>query len=68
MGMALDEPNNGDEVFEEKGTKFVVEKDIFNQAKPINVDFISTPQGDGFKINSSLSPAEGSGCGSSCSC
>ncbi|HBI47250.1 MAG TPA: adhesin, partial [Smithella sp.] len=53
---------------EEKGTKFVVEKDIFNQAKPINVDFISTPQGDGFKINSSLSPAEGSGCGSSCSC
>jgi Fe-S cluster assembly iron-binding protein IscA len=66
--MALDEPNNGDEMFEEKRTKFVIEKDIFNQAKPINVDFTSTPQGDGFKINSSLSPAEGSGCDSSCSC
>jgi iron-sulfur cluster assembly protein len=64
--MALDEPKNEDEVFDEKGTKFVVDKDLFNQAKPINVDFIESPRGSGFKLNSSLSPAEG-GCGSSCS-
>ena len=56
--MALDEPGKDDEVFDEKGTKFVIEKDIFNQAKPINVDFVDTPQGAGFKLTSSLSTAE----------
>jgi iron-sulfur cluster assembly protein len=64
--MALDEPTKDDEVFDQQGTKFVIEKDIFDQAKPINVDFIETPQGSGFKVTSSLS-AEGGGCGSSCS-
>ena len=67
LGMALDEPGNNDEVFEEKGTKFVIDKDIFNQAKPINVDFVETPQGLGFRLTSSLSAAGGE-CGSSCSC
>ena len=66
LGMALDEPGKDDELFDEKGTKFVIDKDIFNQAKPINVDFIETPQGSGFKVTSSLSAPSG-GCGSSCS-
>jgi iron-sulfur cluster assembly protein len=66
--MALDEPVNTDEVFEEKGTKFIINKDVYDQAKPINVDFVSTLQGAGFKINSSLSPAEGSSSCGSCSC
>ncbi len=66
LGMALDEPKTEDEIFEEKGTKFVIDKDLFVQAKPINVDFISTPNGAGFKLTSSL-PAEGGCCGS-CSC
>ena len=64
--MALDEPKTDDEVTDEKGTRFVVEKDLFSQAKPINIDFITTPQGAGFKLTSNL-PAAGSGCGS-CSC
>jgi len=64
--MALDEPAKDDEVFDENGTKFVIDKDIFNQAKPINVDFIETPQGSGFKVTSNLYAA-GGGCGSSCS-
>ena len=38
--MALDEPKKEDEVFDEKGTKFIIDKDLLNQAKPINVDFI----------------------------
>ena len=67
LGMALDEPGKDDEVFDEKGTKFVIEKDLFNQAKPINVDFVDTPQGSGFRLTSSLSAAGGE-CGSSCSC
>jgi iron-sulfur cluster assembly protein len=65
--MALDEPGNDDQVFDEKGTKFVIEKGIYDQAKPINVDFIETPQGAGFKVTSSLS-AVGGECGSGCSC
>ncbi len=64
--MALDEPGIDDEVFDKEGTKFVIEKNIFEQAKPINVDFVYTPQGSGFKVTSSLSAA-GEGCGSSCS-
>jgi iron-sulfur cluster assembly protein len=65
--MALDEPGTDDKIFDEKGTKFLIEPDIFDQAKPINVDFVETPQGSGFRLTSSLSAA-GGGCGSSCSC
>jgi iron-sulfur cluster assembly protein len=68
LGLALDEPGTDDEIFDEKGIKFVIEKDIFNQAKPITVDFIETPQGSGFKLSSSISAAAGGGCGSGCSC
>jgi len=64
--MALDEPKNDDEVIEEKGTKFVIDKELLIQAQPINVDFITSPQGAGFKLTSNLAAAEG-GCGS-CSC
>jgi iron-sulfur cluster assembly protein len=62
--MALDEPKKEDEVFDEKGTKFIIDKDLLNQAKPINVDFIETDRSSGFKLTSSLAPA--GGCGSSC--
>jgi iron-sulfur cluster assembly protein len=64
--MALDEPKKEDEVFDEKGTKFIIDKDLLNQAKPINVDFVESARGSGFKLTSGLQPAEG-GCGSSCS-
>ncbi len=67
MGMALDEPKNEDEIFEEKGTKFIIDKDLLSQAKPINVDFVNTANGSGFKLSSALAAEEGSGCGS-CSC
>jgi iron-sulfur cluster assembly protein len=63
--MALDEPKSEDEVFDERGTKFIIDKDLLNQAKPINVDFIETARGSGFKLTSALAAAEG-GCGSSC--
>ncbi|MFO7568804.1 MAG: hypothetical protein R6W75_03320 [Smithellaceae bacterium] len=65
--MALDESRNDDEVVEQSGIKFVIEKDLYNQAKPINVDFITTPQGAGFKLTSSFTPTEGGCCGT-CSC
>jgi len=62
--MALDEPKNEDEVFNEKGTKFIIDKDLLNQVKPINVDFIESAGSSGFKLTSSLAPS--GGCGSSC--
>lgn len=66
LGMALDDANaDADEVISVGGTNFVVEKEFFNQVKPITIDFITTPQGAGFKLTSSL--PEGRGCGS-CSC
>jgi iron-sulfur cluster assembly protein len=64
--MALDESKTDDEVFEDRGVKFLVEKTLLEKVKPINVDFIETPRGGGFKLTSSLS--QQSACGSSCSC
>ncbi len=66
LGMALDENRSDeDEVISVGSTTFVIEKDLLNQVKPINIDFITTPQGAGFKLSSSL--PESHGCGD-CSC
>lgn len=66
LGMALNEANaEADEVISAGGTAFVIEKDLLSQVKPVNIDFITTPEGAGFKLTSSL--PEGSGCGS-CNC
>ena len=37
--MALDEPQDIDSVFDINGFKFVIEKDLLLEAKPIKVDF-----------------------------
>ena len=66
LGMALDKNRSEtDEVISVGSTTFVIEKDLLNQVKPISIDFVTTPQGAGFKLTSSL--PEGGGCGS-CSC
>ena len=65
LGMALDEPRDGDEIFKENGITFLINKEMFELVKPITVDFISTPRGSGFKVSSSLET--GSSCGKSCS-
>ena len=63
LGLALDEPREDDQVFKEKGFTFAVNKELFEQVKPIHIDFVSTPQGSGYKISGNIS----SSCGS-CSC
>lgn len=63
--MALDEPKDDDQVFEVNDLKYVINKDLFDQVKPINVDFVDTAMGSGFSIQSNLNA--GAGCGSSCS-
>jgi len=68
LGMALDENRSEeDEVISVGSTTFVIAKDLLSQVKPINIDFITTPQGAGFKLTSSL-PQPNGGCCGSCSC
>ena len=64
--MALDEPRDEDHTFDEKGLSYVIEKRLFDQVKPIKVDYIDTPMGAGFNIASGMSM--GGACGQSCSC
>ena len=63
LGLVLDEPSENDEVFTQEGVTYVVNKDLFEQVKPIKVDFVNTPRGSGFSISSNLRKD----CGS-CSC
>jgi iron-sulfur cluster assembly protein len=64
MGMALDELQENDEVFKEKGLTFMINRELFEEVKPIKVDFIETPRGSGYYITANLAAAD---CGS-CSC
>jgi len=60
--MVLDEPSEDDNVFNQEGITYVVNKDLFERVKPIKVDFINSPRGGGFFIFSNL----GKECGSCC--
>jgi iron-sulfur cluster assembly protein len=63
MGMALDEPSEDDQVFQESGITFAINKELFEQTKPIRVDFVETARSSGYKISANLANS----CGS-CSC
>ena len=65
--MALDEPKADDEVVKNNGFTFLINKELFEQAKPINVDFVDSGWGQGFSISSNLQLG-GGGCGTSCAC
>jgi hypothetical protein len=63
--MALDEPKDTDEVFNVNGFKFVMDKDFYEKAKPVKVDFL----GYGFRISSSIEFGSScSSCGTTGSC
>lgn len=64
--MALDEPRDDDTVFTESGVTYLVNKGLYEQVKPIKVDFADTPTGSGFRVSSN-SADSGKSCGS-CSC
>jgi Fe-S cluster assembly iron-binding protein IscA len=65
LGLALDESENDDAIFTEKGITFVVNKDLYERVKPIKIDFVNTPMGSGFHITSGLQADKSCG---SCSC
>jgi iron-sulfur cluster assembly protein len=63
--MALDEPKVNDEVIKDKEITYLIEKELFNQVKPIKIDFLDSMMGSGFSISANLE--KGNSCGS-CSC
>ncbi len=63
--MALDGPKDDDTTFDDRGLTFVINSMLLEQAKPVNIDYVTTPMGAGFQISSNL--ASGGSCGSSCS-
>ena len=64
--MALDEPNENDEIIKDNGVTYLIEKDLLEQVKPINVDFVDTAMGSGFSITSNL--PKGDSCSTCSSC
>ena len=64
--MALDEPNENDEVIESGGFTYVIEKNLLEQAKPIRIDYVANAMGEGFIITSGLSKK--GDCGGCTSC
>ena len=60
--MVPSEPHDDDMTFVDKGITFLVRKELFDQVKPIRVDFVDSPLGSGFQISSSLAKASGSCC------
>jgi len=68
LGLALDELRDGDESFNAGEITFVIEKDFFEQIKPVSIDYVVTPNGEGFNIASSMPQPEEGACGSCSSC
>ena len=67
LGMAMDESRDNDQEFDDRGVKFVVENDLYEQIKPIKVDYVNSDKGSGFNITANI-PEQPSSCCSSCSC
>jgi Fe-S cluster assembly iron-binding protein IscA len=61
--MVLDEPLADDEVFKKDGMTYTINKQLYEQVNPIQVDYIETAKGSGYRITSNLQKS----CGS-CSC
>lgn len=64
LALALDEPTEADEVVENNGYKFVVEKELYKKASPLIVEL--SPMG--FVVESKLELGGGGGCGGCTSC
>ena len=52
--MATDDRKENDQVFVEKGLTFLIEKELFDRAKPIIIDYVESTLGAGFTLKSEL--------------
>ena len=63
--MVLDEPKNTDSVFDINGFQFIIDIDLFKEARPIKVDFAHF----GFQLDCALQFDDGcTACSSSSTC
>jgi len=53
--MAIDDRKENDEVLTDRGVTFLVEKGLFERAKPIRIDYVHSTLGDGYILESQLS-------------
>jgi iron-sulfur cluster assembly protein len=60
--MVLDEPEEDDIVFVLEDITYAINKNLFERAKPIKVDFIERFGGGGLFIFSNLGQESGSSC------
>jgi Fe-S cluster assembly iron-binding protein IscA len=63
--MALDEPKENDKIIKENRITYLINKELYEKAQPISVDFIETAMVSGFSFSSALKT--GGGCGTTCS-
>lgn len=52
--MALDEPRESDETFDDDGLVFVVDRQLFEIASPMHVDFEPNETGGEFSVSSTI--------------
>jgi Fe-S cluster assembly iron-binding protein IscA len=64
--LALDESKESDEVFDRDGVAFAIDKKLLEEVQPVTVDYVVTPDGEGFTIDSGLTNSDGCNSCSSC--
>lgn len=62
----VENPVDGDEILEQNGTKFFIDKEAFEKLKGMTIDFVDDGDRQGFVINNPNPPSCGPGCGDSC--
>jgi len=60
--VALDEPQENDVALTQEGIRFLIDKELFEEVKPITVDYKKSFWGSGFRLSSRLSAGAGGGC------
>lgn len=64
--MAFDQPKESDQIFEDKGLTFIVDKELFNDIKPLKIDYIESVLGAGFIFESEFMKDKKAICESIC--
>jgi Fe-S cluster assembly iron-binding protein IscA len=63
--LALDEPKSTDERFDLDGVTFVIDKELYEESKPIALDYDDALEGGALTIKSAFNNRN---CSGSCSC
>ncbi|HOF58019.1 MAG TPA: hypothetical protein PLA81_07175 [Syntrophorhabdaceae bacterium] len=66
LSMAFDDPKDDDQIITERGITFIIEKTLFDRAKPINIDYVESVLGPGFVLKSELFKDKQVLCGAIC--